>query len=55
MHYYDFYESPHGQMLLVADDEGLAGVYFERSEILSASRVAVTAGRAACNAAPGEA
>ena len=29
MHYYDFYESPHGQMLLVADDEGLAGVYFD--------------------------
>lgn len=29
MRYYDFYESPHGQMLLVADDEGLAGVYFE--------------------------
>jgi len=29
MRYYDFYESPHGQMLLVAGDEGLAGVYFE--------------------------
>lgn len=29
MHYYDFYESPHGQMLLVADDAGLTGVYFE--------------------------
>jgi methylated-DNA-[protein]-cysteine S-methyltransferase len=28
MHYYDFYESPHGQMLLVADDEGLCGAYF---------------------------
>jgi len=29
MRYYDLYESPHGQMLLVADGEGLAGVYFE--------------------------
>ena len=29
MHYYDFYESPHGQMLLVADGEGLSGVYFD--------------------------
>ena len=29
MQYYDFYDSPHGQMLLVANDEGLAGVYFE--------------------------
>ena len=29
MHYYDFYASPHGQMLLVADGEGLSGVYFE--------------------------
>ena len=28
MHYYDFYESPHGQMLLVAAGEGLSGVYF---------------------------
>jgi methylated-DNA-[protein]-cysteine S-methyltransferase len=28
MRYYDFYESPHGQMLLVADAEGLSGVYF---------------------------
>ena len=28
MHYYDFYESPHGQMLLVAIEEGLCGVYF---------------------------
>ena len=26
---YDLYESPCGQMLLVADDEGLTGVYFE--------------------------
>ena len=29
MHYYDFYASPHGQMLLVAEGEGLSGVYFE--------------------------
>lgn len=28
MRYYDFYESPYGQMLLVANDEGLCGVYF---------------------------
>ncbi|MHB8666423.1 MAG: methylated-DNA--[protein]-cysteine S-methyltransferase [Burkholderiales bacterium] len=28
MHYYDFYESPYGQMLLVANDAGLCGVYF---------------------------
>ena len=26
--HYDLFESPHGQMLLVADDEGLSGVYF---------------------------
>ena len=29
MHYYDLYESPHGRMLLVADGEGLSGVYFD--------------------------
>ena len=29
MRYYDFYESPHGRMLLVAGDGGLTGVYFE--------------------------
>jgi methylated-DNA-[protein]-cysteine S-methyltransferase len=29
MRYYDLYESPHGQMLLVAEGEGLSGVYFE--------------------------
>jgi methylated-DNA-[protein]-cysteine S-methyltransferase len=29
MRYYDFYESPHGRMLLVANDAGLSGVYFE--------------------------
>ena len=26
---YDFYDSPHGRMLLVANGEGLAGVYFD--------------------------
>ncbi len=29
MRYYDFYDSPQGQMLLVAGDEGLSGVYFD--------------------------
>jgi methylated-DNA-[protein]-cysteine S-methyltransferase len=29
MHYYDFYASPYGQMLLVAGGEGLSGVYFD--------------------------
>lgn len=29
MRYYDFYESPHGRMLLVASDDGLTGIYFE--------------------------
>ena len=29
MRYYDFYDSPHGRMLLVATDEGLKGVYFD--------------------------
>ena len=29
MLYYDFYDSPHGRMLLVAGDEGLTGVYFD--------------------------
>lgn len=28
MHYYDYYQSPRGRMLLVADDEALTGVYF---------------------------
>ncbi len=28
MHYYDFYESPQGQMLLVANGGGLCGAYF---------------------------
>ncbi len=29
MHYYDLYESPQGRMLLVADDVGLSGAYFD--------------------------
>jgi len=29
MRYYDFYDSPLGRMLLVANDKGLTGVYFE--------------------------
>jgi methylated-DNA-[protein]-cysteine S-methyltransferase len=29
MRYYDNFESPHGQMLLVAGDDGLCGVYFD--------------------------
>ena len=29
MHYYDLCESPYGQMLLVANGEGLSGVYFD--------------------------
>ena len=29
MRYYDRCESPYGQILLVANDEGLAGVYFD--------------------------
>ena len=28
MHYFDFYESPMGRMLIVASDEGLNGLYF---------------------------
>lgn len=28
MRYYDLYESPHGQMLLTATEQGLAGAYF---------------------------
>jgi methylated-DNA-[protein]-cysteine S-methyltransferase len=34
MRYYDFYESPQGQMLLVADSEGLSGVYFDGQKYL---------------------
>jgi len=29
MRHYDFYDSPHGRMLLVASGEGLTGVYFD--------------------------
>jgi methylated-DNA-[protein]-cysteine S-methyltransferase len=29
VYYYDFYESPYGQMLLVAGDKGLSGAHFE--------------------------
>jgi len=32
MHCYDIYASPQGRMLLVADDAGLAGVYFEKQK-----------------------
>jgi methylated-DNA-[protein]-cysteine S-methyltransferase len=28
MRYYDYYDGPHGQMLLVAGDEGLTGAFF---------------------------
>src|SRR5215472_479391 len=28
MHYFDFYESPVGRMLIVATDQGLGGLYF---------------------------
>jgi methylated-DNA-[protein]-cysteine S-methyltransferase len=28
MHYYDYYRSPHGRMLLVADEKALTGVSF---------------------------
>ena len=34
MRYYELYESPHGEMLLVADGEGLCGVYFDRQKYL---------------------
>ena len=32
MRYYDTFESPQGGMLLVANDEGLAGVFFNRQK-----------------------
>lgn len=32
MRYFDTFESPHGSMLLVASDQGLAGVYFDRQK-----------------------
>src|SRR6266581_3107378 len=34
MHYYDLYESPQGRMLLVADGEGLSGIYFDGQKYL---------------------
>lgn len=34
MRYYDFYESPHGQMLVVANDEGISGIYFDGQKYL---------------------
>ena len=34
MHYYDLYESPQGQVLLVANGEGLSGVYFDGQKYL---------------------
>ena len=34
MRYYGFYESPYGQMLLVADGEALCGVYFDGQKYL---------------------
>ncbi|MCG6954291.1 MAG: methylated-DNA--[protein]-cysteine S-methyltransferase [Betaproteobacteria bacterium] len=32
MRSYDTYDSPQGRMLLVADDDGLSGVYFEKQK-----------------------
>ena len=32
MHYYDFYDSPQGRMLLVATEKGVSGVYFARQK-----------------------
>jgi methylated-DNA-[protein]-cysteine S-methyltransferase len=34
MRHYDFYDSPQGRMLLVANDEGLCGVYFDGQKYL---------------------
>jgi len=34
MKHYDFYDSPHGRMLLVANDDGLCGVYFDGQKYL---------------------
>ena len=34
MRYYDTYESPQGRMLLVATDDGIAGIYFERQKYI---------------------
>jgi methylated-DNA-[protein]-cysteine S-methyltransferase len=38
MHYYDTFESPHGQMLLVASDHGLCGVYFDGQKYFPESK-----------------
>ena len=32
MRYYDSFESPHGRMLLVAAEKGVAGIYFNRQK-----------------------
>jgi len=32
MRYYDTYQSPYGQVLLVASEDGLSGVYFDRQK-----------------------
>jgi len=34
MKHYDFYDSPHGRMLLAANDDGLCGVYFDGQKYL---------------------
>ena len=34
MRCYDYFDSPHGQMLLMATDAGMAGVYFDRQKHL---------------------
>jgi len=34
MRHYDFYDGPQGRMLLVANDEGLCGVYFDGQKYL---------------------
>ena len=34
MKHYDFYDGPQGRMLLVANDEGLCGVYFDGQKYL---------------------
>jgi len=36
MRYYDTFESPHGRMLLVATEEGISGVYFNRQKYFPA-------------------
>jgi methylated-DNA-[protein]-cysteine S-methyltransferase len=34
MHYYNYFESPYGRMLLVADDKALTGAYFAKQKYL---------------------